>query len=108
MVQRSNEAVTLASERLDKARFVGRVAQGRPKSFNRSIQAVFEVHIRVGRPEPFLQFLTCDYFTGMLDEQLQHIDRLAIQLDPQPVLAQLACSEIEFESRKAGNPPGDA
>ena len=98
----------MASERLDKTRCVGRVAQGRPKSLNRGVQAVLEVYIRVGRPEPFLEFLACDDFPGMLDEHRQHIDRLAIQLDSQPVLAQLACFEVEFESRETDNPAGDA
>jgi hypothetical protein len=37
----------------------------------------------------------------MFDEHRQCIDRLPIQFDPQPVLAQLAGSEIEFERRKA-------
>jgi len=53
-----------------------------------------------------VRFLTI--FAGMLDEQRQHVDRLAIQLDSEPVLAQLACSEVELESRKAGNPARDA
>jgi hypothetical protein len=46
---------------------------------------VLEVDEGVGRPEPLLQLLTCDYFAGMLKEHRQHIHRLAIQLDPQPM-----------------------
>ena len=49
-----------------------------------------------------------DHFAGVLEEHRQHVDRLALQLDPQPVLTQLTSPLIEFEYSEPDNRAGVA
>ena len=78
IVNRRDETVALASECLDEAWRFGRVTQRRPESLDGGVEAVLEIHERLGWPEPLLQLLTIDYFAGTLDECCQQFDRLAI------------------------------
>ena len=66
LAQWSDEAITAARERLDKARRLGRVAQGRPKSLDRRVQTVLEVDVGIHGPEPLLQFVAGDHLARAL------------------------------------------
>src|SRR5437588_11640983 len=52
-----NEAVLSSRQRLNVARLIGRVVQGRPQAFHCRVLVVFEIDKRIRRPERFLQFL---------------------------------------------------
>ena len=78
-------------------RFVKRLAQ----LLDGGVQANIEVHKGLGRPEPPLQFFTGNDLTRMLQQHGENLERLLVQLDFQPVLAQFAGAQVNFKSLEA-------
>ena len=58
---------------------------------------MLEIDKRVARPELLLQFLTGDQFTGMIQEHLQDGQRLTLEANPHPLLAQFPRVRVELE-----------
>jgi hypothetical protein len=65
---------------------------------------MLEVDVDVSGPEPLLQFFACHHIAGVLQEHRQHLDRLALQLNAQPVFAQLTAVKIELECPETDTP----
>jgi hypothetical protein len=96
-----DEPVTSPWQGFHKARIVGRIAQRLPNFVDRLIQASVEVHEGISRPNRLLQILPRHHLARMPQQHRQDLKRLFLQLDLQPVLAQFASLEVEFESPEA-------
>jgi hypothetical protein len=60
-----------------------------------------EIHKSVGGPKTLSQFLAGHYVTRMLQQELQDLQRLLLQLNPDPLLAQLPGNVIYLERTEA-------
>jgi hypothetical protein len=99
-VQRCNEAVPPAGQRLHIARLIGGVVQCRPQALDCRVQAVFEIDKCIRWPELFLQLLARDRFPRPLQQHLQDRERLALQTNADSRLAQLLCMRRELVDAK--------
>jgi hypothetical protein len=77
-LNRSNESVSAAGERFYEARFLGRIAERRPKPFNRGVQAVVEIYEGIVRPESPLQFTAGHDCSRPRQHERQNFDGLAL------------------------------
>jgi hypothetical protein len=103
LAQRSNEAVAPAGNSLYEPGRISRIAQSRPESLHCRVKAVLKVDVGVGGPEPFLQFLARDHFTGTLEKHSEKLYGLPLKLDPEPMPAQFAGLAIELEGSESEN-----
>jgi hypothetical protein len=71
-VDRSNEAISSASECLNEDGPVGRFAQRIAQPLDGSIQAMIEIDESVHRPELAAQFLSGNHFSRSLKQRRQH------------------------------------
>ena len=101
--QLTDESISPTRQRLDKARTLGRVTQHFPNLVNGGIQVVVDVDKGV-RPEPFLQFVPGHYLAGMLQQNAKNLKRLAAELQLYSILAQFACTKVNFEIFKSQEP----
>ncbi len=90
--------------RLHKPRAIRRIRQRIPNLVDRLIQPVVEIHVRIGRPNSFLQFFAGNDFSGMLDQHRQNPDRLLLQPYAQSTLAQFPSPNIQLKSPKSEPP----
>jgi hypothetical protein len=65
---------------------------------------VVEVNEGVCRPKLFAQFFSGDDVAGVLKENDQEPKGLLLQLDLDAVLAQFACTQVQFEETEANGP----
>jgi len=75
--------------------------RGIPKRFanlvDGSIQAIIEIHKRIRRPQLAPQFLSRHNLPGILQQQRQHLERLILQTNLQPALAELAGRKVHLK-----------
>jgi hypothetical protein len=83
-------AIPPARQGVDISRLVGRITQGNPKSFDGSVDAIFELNHRVIGPESLLNLLPSNYFAPALEQHGKNLERLLGQPDPHSVLAQFS------------------
>jgi hypothetical protein len=95
-----NEAVPASRQRLHELRNIGRIAQRGAQPLDSRVQAMLEIDERVSRPQPAVQFLPREELAGPLDERGQQADRLILNRDFAPRLAEFARAEIELEACK--------
>jgi len=98
---RADEAIAAPRQRLDETRALRIVVQCGAKPFDRGIQSVLEVDKGAVRPELLAQLLAGDHEARLLKQALQDFERLALETDPDAVLAQLPCSRIELEASES-------
>ena len=94
---RSDEAIAAPGQGLDELRRFGRIPECLAGLLDRRVQAVLEVHERVGFPEPFAQLLARADLARPFEQQRQDLSRLLLQPDPMALPVQLAAATIEFE-----------
>ena len=73
------------------------VSQNIAQPIDRVVQAVIELDEGIGSPERLPKLLARDHFVGPLDQDLQDAKGLLRQLQPHPLLPQLASIEVGLE-----------
>src|SRR5208283_4121068 len=86
-----------AGKCLNESRGLGRVAQHFPQSSNGIVKTVVEVHKRIDRPDLGAKVLASHEVTGALQQDLEHLQGLALQAEFHAVFAKLAGADIEFK-----------
>jgi len=76
---------------------IRRVTQRLPQPVHRFIQAVVEVHKRVGRPELLLELLAADEPTGMLQQNREYLKGLVLQDEPVTVALEFPALQVELK-----------
>src|SRR5579862_4660995 len=104
IVDRPDEAVATAVERLDVARVFRVVIEGLPEFFDGAVEAEVEVDEGIFRPKFFLEFVAGDDRARALEQCRKDLKRLLLELDPNARLAQLAGFQIQFEHPEAQDP----
>src|SRR5688572_19380866 len=99
---RSDEAISAASQGLDEARVIGRIVERRTKFADRGIEAVIEID-ELGCPELLAQLLARDHLAGAGDENGEESEGLLLERNPNPVAAELAAAQVELEDPEAGH-----
>jgi hypothetical protein len=79
-VDRSDEAISSASESFNEDGRFRRFAQRIAQPLDGSIQAVIEIDEGVHRPEFAAQFLSGNYFSRSLKQRRQHLKGLFLEL----------------------------
>jgi hypothetical protein len=74
-----DETVSATRQSFNEPRLIRRIAQHFPEPIHRFIQAVVEVHKRVGRPQRPLEFFAGDQLTGALQQSHEHLEGLILQ-----------------------------
>ena len=69
------------------------------------IKVRVEVDESTGRPESLLEFLARDQFSGPLEQSREDLKRFFLEPDLAAVLAQLACTQVDFVQPKTNYPP---
>ena len=96
-LDRGDEPVAAAVQRLDKSRIVRVVAERGPQPLHRGVEAVLEINEGPLGPQPIAQLLPRDDVAGPLEHDRQNLERLILQPYPNTALAQLARAQIDFE-----------
>jgi hypothetical protein len=96
-MNRRNEPVTALSQGFNEMRVLGTVTQGVAELVYSNTQAVVEVDGCIRTPEPLLQRLAGDHFTRMLQKRRQHLEWLALQMDPDPGAAQFSTIQVNVK-----------
>src|SRR5439155_18236867 len=87
LVNRSQETVAVAGNRLHIPRTVRGIPERGPQFGHRFVQAPIEIHERMRRPEFPPYFFAGHYFPGMFQKERQNLERLFLQFDANAVLA---------------------
>ena len=99
----ADEAVATLRQRLDIARCIGFVAERLAQFLDRRVQAVVEINERVGGPEALANLLAGDQLAGLLQQDFENLDRLALQLQPDAILTELSALRVELEGAETEN-----
>jgi len=102
-LQLTDKPVPSARHGLDIARFSGRFSERFPQLVYGGIQAVFELHERLGRPELSAYFFSQNHFARVFQQEVENFGGLASNPDPQGAFSQLPCSGVELEFPKASS-----
>ena len=99
-------AVTAARCGFDEARVVGRIAEYLADLVDGFVQAVVELDEGVGRPQLLTQFFTGDNLARPLEQDDKQAERLVLEIDLEPFLAQFRRGEVHFEDAEAEDASG--
>jgi hypothetical protein len=77
------------------------VAERRPQTFHRGVQAVLEVHERAVGPEPPPQFLAGDDPTRTLEHHAKDFEGLFLQANGSGAAPQLPRAHVELKRAEA-------
>jgi hypothetical protein len=66
-------------------------------------EAVIEIHEGIGRPQLLPQFLARHCLTGTLQQEAEDLEGLLLNLDPEPVFAQVAGAQVGLERSEANS-----
>ena len=91
---RADETIAPAREGFDKARLVGGITQRLPQFTDGNTEAFFEIDESVAAPEPLVKRLTGDELAGAFKQRGENLERLPLQPNLHPTLAELAGSEV--------------
>jgi hypothetical protein len=98
---RADETVTVARDCLDKAWFLGIIAQCCSNLVDGEVDAAFEIDKGVVSPDVLVNFFAGDDLSSAFYEQEKNSELLPLELDHTAALAQLAIGGIEFEGAEA-------
>ena len=105
-VHGSDKAISAPRQSLDEARTLGVVIQRRPQSLHGIVEALLEVHERVGGPQFLLQLFSADDLAGTLQQHGQDLHRLALQSDLHSLFVKFSGPQIKLEDPEAGDRRG--
>src|SRR4029077_13073348 len=97
----SDKAITALWDRFDEAGQFCRVPQGVPKPLDGIVQPLIEIHEGVCSPDPLPKLFSGYQFARMSQENLQKLERLVLEFDPDPSFAQFPTTQIHFEDAEA-------
>jgi hypothetical protein len=97
----ADEAVTPAWQRLDVPRIVGGIAQRIAQPLNRCVDAVVELDDGVVGPQHLAQLFAGHQLARPVQQHDQDSERLLVEANLDPVLAQLGGLNVEFERAEA-------
>jgi len=99
-----DKAIAAASERFDKARAFGRVAEGFADLVDGAVEALVEIGEGARRPKLLAELLAGDDFAGMSDEEGEDLKGLFLQLHLDAVLVELTGPRIQNEGSETDSP----
>jgi hypothetical protein len=99
-LDRPDETVSQSGKRFDPMRRLGRIAKNGTDPLYSVIQAMVEIDEGIRWPERFLQLFSRDQVALSGQQHLQHLERLARQLDANAVLAQFVGAQVRIEHPK--------
>ena len=91
---RRNEPVSPPRQGFDIGRGLGRIPQRFADARDGVVQAVVEIHEGIGRPELVTEFLSRDQVAGGLQQDRQHLQRLALKAKLYATLPQFTSAQI--------------
>jgi hypothetical protein len=80
-LNRSQESISAARQRLDEARAGSRISQRVTQLASGSVEAAVEIDVRNGGPEPLFQLLTGDNFAGTFQQRGQQLKWLVLEMN---------------------------
>ena len=92
-----NEPVALAGDRLDVRRRIGGIAQRLANLADRRVDPGLDVHEDIGTPQPLDDVGPRDQLAWPFGQEDEQVHRLATELDPPPLPAQLVGRAVELE-----------
>src|SRR6516164_5821379 len=99
-IDRPDEAIPSPGYGFNEAGTLSVVIQRRPKPFHSVVQALLEVHERVGRPQLLLQLFSGDGLARTLQQHDQYVHWLPLQPDLHALFAEFPSSWIKLEHAK--------
>ena len=99
----SKKAVSAARERLNETGIFGGVAQRIAQALDCRVQAVVEVHKRVGRLEAGVQIFPGNDFAGALEKHGQNLKGLLLEANLEAIAAELPGAKVYLKDSKADN-----
>jgi hypothetical protein len=100
-----DKPVTALSQCFNKCGILGVVTQSFAQLVYGNAQAVVEVDGRIRAPEPLLQRFAGDHFARMLQKRRQHLEGLALQMDPHPGTAQFSALQVNVKETELHSCP---
>jgi len=104
--RRSDEPVTQPPDRGDKSWIFHIVPQSLAQPVDRSVQAVVEIHERVGGPQQPAKILARNYFIGTFQKDGENLEGTILKLDLGPFTAHLSGGKIGLKQTEANDPRG--
>jgi hypothetical protein len=95
-----DEAIAPASQSFYELGLLGRIRKCRPKPFNGSVQAAFEIDKSVVRPESSLQFLTRHRRSRLRKQECKNFHGLPVKFDFAPMFSELAVGRVKLKGAK--------
>lgn len=86
---------------LDKTVLLGIVPQRFPQFLYGVVQAMVEIYKCVRRPDSLLKFFASHYFAGVLQQNLEDLEGLNLQFDPDAMFMQFTRTKVSFKVAEA-------
>lgn len=93
----ADEPISALGQRFNVAGHVGFVAERLAKFLDGGVETVVEINKCVGGPQALTQFVARHQLPALLQQDLEDLDGLALQPQPDAISAQLPAMRIEFE-----------
>jgi hypothetical protein len=97
----TDESIPFAGIRLYVTRLLGVVIQRSAQFLNCAVQASLEVNEDIVAPEPLAQFIASHQFAGALEQEIEHLKRLARQPYSLIVFAELSPASVHHVRAEA-------
>jgi hypothetical protein len=101
---RRHKAIATPGKGFNEAGILGRITDSFAEALDGVVQPGFEVDERVGRPEALPEFLSRYDLTGIFQQDLENLEGLFLELEPDAPLAQLSRAQVCLERTKAYPP----
>ena len=98
------EPVPELRTRLDEACLRRRIAERAPELAHGGVQAVVEVNKHILGPQSRAEHLAGDQLSRVIEKEREDAERLRLKAKPEPVFAQIAALQIDFEVAEANAP----
>ena len=106
-LQRPDEAIAEAGQRLDEPRLGGIVAEHRPQPLHDRVDAVLEVDRGAVRPQPLPDVLARHHVAGPIEHQRQELERLLLQAHRVGAAPHLAQAHVDGDATELHDRTGD-
>ena len=97
----SDEAIAALGESFDEAGVVGFVGEGVAQFVDGGVQAVFEIHEGVSRPESLLELLARDNEARVFEEDCKNLERAILDFEADAGFAEFAGEQVRFVGAEA-------
>jgi hypothetical protein len=97
----SYEAVAATGQSLYKARLLSGIVQRFAQTFDHAVQAMLEIDVGIGRPQPLGQLVTGNQLAGSFQKHGQNLERLFLQIKLAAIDRKFPRPQVEFELSKA-------